>query len=441
MIKSFFFILFLFTLINCNTHALFNKSKKQDYEDSVLKAYNKKYFSQKRRQKAIAERHIEFYNYTQDERNYCKNPEIGFEYLHKLGMNGNHIEIAVIENDFIEAENIKFTQNTIIQSPILNQTYTIQKNLIEQLIDLSEEEEKKAYQERLKTLNKKYYGSGAGHSLHIIGILNKIAPGITIYPIHSLDFNNPDVLSTKLNAFSGSVITHSTSIGLSDEAQIILKPILENHAYFYAASNEGCFLSEPQLRYINELPDLHVAMQDIILVGNYDQEKKIIHESSNLPGKDHAHHFIFTEGTNIKSLSINENCELIEEQKTGTSFAAPYAAAVCALFAKYYPDLSIKDIQQTLLESAEKFSKNHDSSLFGQGLINIKKTTHNLQKKANPLFNEDEIIQFAQEYFPTISDQSIHKVIRRYNKKKTKKPIKKRIYLINKFADVLLTNN
>lgn len=133
----FFFSLFCFTSATNETHAFFNSKKNNNYEYKVLKAYKNHWDKSKKRQEInIAKQHVKFYDYTQSVNNYNKINEFGFEYLHRLGMNGNGIGIAVIENDFMEAEGIKFKKNTIIQSPALTSVYNNKKQSIEQLIEL-----------------------------------------------------------------------------------------------------------------------------------------------------------------------------------------------------------------------------------------------------------------------------------------------------------------
>ena len=439
---------------------------------------------------------------------------INIDYLHNLDMNGEGIQIGVIENSFALHPDIKYKKGFELKGKTYESAYLdVFKNLNEliksietikaelnnkkennlnQIEKLQKQDnahslEKFQSQAKIKEIENKNleidklieeytcninkinldkekeyekYKENKTHGAHVSGIISKIAPGIIIVPFFPTDFvqkkesNNYietikwnffgedknkesdlfsgfEDLKNKISLFNGKVITESLSRSLDNIEKEIFQKFINGKAYFYAAGNESCFLTETSQQIYKNNPSVHTIINDMIIIGNYDQEQNIIAESSNLPGSIYSNNFLYAPGANISSCSLSDDAQSINEAKTGTSMATPAAAAICSLLIKYFPDYDIQDIKSILLESAKPISLINAPSIFGKGLIDAENSVKCLSNKIQIIEDNNDIEEFINKHFNYLPLDEIEFIAARCVKHNFQDKLMQRIWLIN----------
>ncbi len=223
----------------------------------------------------------------------------------------------------------------------------------------------------------------------------------------------------------------SCSVALEDTCSDLLYQLCDNGKLcFYAAGNEGAFLSEKRTQSCKETRDIYMSsdLKDhLILVGNYDAKQGVIAESSNLPGKDFMDRFVYASGTDIESSVIcSESYKQEKKSKTGTSMSAPHAAGISVLLDKYFPDATGDQIRDALLSTATPLMDYQCSEISGRGLLNglaaAQSLLNQLDNGNKNTYTENEIIPFLFKNFPEVSFKKALEI------STTVSPIKNRVF-------------
>ncbi len=137
-------------------------------------------------------------------------------------------------------------------------------------------------------------------------------------------------------------------------------------AVVFAAGNEG---SEPNTSISPANYDNSFA------VGSVDNSRTIADSSSRGPSPCHSYFFpqIVAPGVSIQTSDLTGGGAFPYSYATvsGTSFAAPHASGAMALLLSAFPDLSISQLEDALVQSATDLGVFGPDHHYGYGLINL----------------------------------------------------------------------
>lgn len=209
----------------------------------------------------------------------------------------------------------------------------------------------------------------------------------------------PRVLCMSLPCTAGAEVEE-------ERFQTLIKILEDNDMLFVlAASNEGdedkAFVlgrdkiesHEAYVDFFNKLNDYPALVKRSIFVGAHFESDKIADYSAQAGSM--KEHFLIADGNVINFKTYNEDGfarHSGDEFEYRTSYAAPRVASLAVVLGKYFPNLTMLQIKQIMLNTAFK-QKNHYSETVGQGALfpmaawNQAVRETNAQKKAaNPGF-------------------------------------------------------
>ena len=105
---------------------------------------------------------------------------------------------------------------------------------------------------------------------------------------------------------------------------------------------------------------------------------------------------VFAPGVDIYSTTPDNNYE----ENSGTSMASPVVAGLAALIMSYYPDLSVKDVKEIIVNSFADYRK-EKVQIPG----NKKKTKFKKLSKTGGVVNAFNALRMAKDYQSLISEK------------------------------------
>ncbi|MCQ2567865.1 MAG: S8 family serine peptidase [Mogibacterium sp.] len=201
-----------------------------------------------------------------------------------------------------------------------------------------------------------------GHGTHVTGIIadcTKELSNVRFMPVKVFDEHGEGDISVVASGILYAIENDADLINLSlggRHSSYVEKAVMRafdaDVPVFVAAGNEGL-----------DLYDLRVCPAHIgrsITIGSIGESRARASYSNYGKGLDYM-----APGTNITSAGFNNTLETF----SGTSMAAPHAAACACLFLNKYGDLTTSQICSLLTRSCDKKS---DTKLYGKGIINLR---------------------------------------------------------------------
>ena len=193
----------------------------------------------------------------------------------------------------------------------------------------------------------------AAHGVHVTGIVQQLAPAANLRIVgysrdfaDNLELHSDGIANASFGSEQGSTKTHEALIPVIESKMLVV----------YAAGNEAVPYDlkrgDPQQTGDQE----YLTKQDadtkgrLILVGNLEAGNLVAHDS-NFPGDSPLQaNFLWTLGSDVLSYSRPEPFE----KMSGTSMATPVVSGAAALVKSKYSHFTPKELQEVLLESADR---------------------------------------------------------------------------------------
>ncbi|MEZ5865884.1 MAG: S8 family peptidase, partial [Geminicoccaceae bacterium] len=227
----------------------------------------------------------------------------------------------------------------------------------------------------------------SGHGSHVAGIIaanadgkgmRGVAPSASLMAIRA-DLRDSDVCSTPgCGYFDDDVaaaLNHARSHGANIINLSIGKDSPVNGAYrsaLEAAVRSGLLVvvaagnqrqDEPlQPGLLAEEPGLQGGL---LVVGAVDKDGNIYNQSNR--AGDVESHYLVAPGVNIYSTYRDGGYQRL----TGTSMAAPHVAGAAAVLKSAFPSLSMREVGEILLATADDLGARGRDQVYGNGLVNL----------------------------------------------------------------------
>lgn len=252
-----------------------------------------------------------------------------------------------------------------------------------------------------------------GHGSHVAGIvaanvdgagMRGVAPDATLVAIRA-DLrdasicNNPgcgyfdsDVAAALDHARRNDVDIVNLSIGkdgaISGAYRKALERIVDSGALVVVAAGNSS-LNQPLApgRLANS-SDIRGGM----LVAGAVNRRNAIFRQTNKAG-DVAPYFLVAPGVNVYSTFRDEGYQRL----TGTSMAAPHVAGAAAVVKSAFPSLSMKEVGEILVRTADDLGATGTDQTFGRGLINLERALQPIGRQQVAVGNDVDGQRFAIE--------------------------------------------
>jgi len=229
----------------------------------------------------------------------------------------------------------------------------------------------------------------SGHGSHVAGIIaanidgngmRGVAPNATLVAVRAdlrdsslcaspgCGYFDSDVAAALDHARKQNVDIVNLSIGkdspVSDAYRNALARIIDKGALVVvAAGNDG--IAEPLAP--GRLANASGIRGGMLVAGAVDRNSAIF-RSTNKAG-DVAPYFLVAPGVEVYSTYRDEGYQRL----TGTSMAAPHVAGAAAVVKSAFPSLSMKEVGEILVRTADDLGPRGTDQTFGSGLINLER--------------------------------------------------------------------
>ena len=129
----------------------------------------------------------------------------------------------------------------------------------------------------------------------------------------------------------------------------------------------------------------------MLVAGAVDRNNAIFRQTNK--AGDVAPYFLVAPGVNVYSTFRDEGYQRL----TGTSMAAPHIAGAAAVVKSAFPSLSMKDVGEILVRTADDLGASGTDQTFGRGLINLERALQPIGRQQVAAGNDVDGQRFAIE--------------------------------------------